>query len=135
MPGLMTFSATRRRTGCSCSARKTVPIPPSPISCSSLYGPMIVPGPSGAGVSTVPAPCDAHARDARVRGRLEQETPGPVEGPEEGLDAIPQARIGPARLLQVGPAINRVVPLQGRDEDLALPHGHGPPRSPTSQCE
>ncbi len=39
MPGLMTLSATWRRTGCSCSARKTTPIPPSPISRRSTYGP------------------------------------------------------------------------------------------------
>ena len=31
MPALMIFSATRRRTGSSCSASHTSPIPPSPI--------------------------------------------------------------------------------------------------------
>src|SRR5579864_938486 len=46
MPGLMTFSATLRRTGFSCSAMKTAPMPPSPIFWSSLYGPIVVPGPS-----------------------------------------------------------------------------------------
>ena len=30
IPGLMTFSATVRRTGRSCAARKTTPMPPSP---------------------------------------------------------------------------------------------------------
>ena len=32
VPSLMTLSATRRRTGCSCSAMKTEPQPPSPMS-------------------------------------------------------------------------------------------------------
>ncbi len=46
MPGLMTFSATRRRTGSRCSARKTTPMPPSPISATMVYGPIVEPGPS-----------------------------------------------------------------------------------------
>ena len=50
MPGLMIFRATLRRTGCCCSAMKTTPMPPSPICCSSLYGPMTVPGPLGDGL-------------------------------------------------------------------------------------
>ena len=45
MPGLMTLRATLRWTGWVCSAMKTTPMPPSPICCSSLYGPMTVPGP------------------------------------------------------------------------------------------
>ena len=49
MPGLISLRATRRRTGRSCSARKTTPIPPSPICWSSLYGPIRVPGPSVSG--------------------------------------------------------------------------------------
>ena len=36
MPGLMTFSATRRLTGSICWAIQTVPMPPSPISSISL---------------------------------------------------------------------------------------------------
>jgi hypothetical protein len=36
IPGLSTFSATLRRTGSVCSARKTTPNPPSPICSSSL---------------------------------------------------------------------------------------------------
>ena len=36
MPSLMIFSATRRRTGSTCSAIQTVPKPPSPICWSSL---------------------------------------------------------------------------------------------------
>ena len=36
MPGLMILSATLRRTGTSCSAMKTMPMPPSPIACRSL---------------------------------------------------------------------------------------------------
>ena len=36
MPGLMTFSATLRRMGVSCSAMKTTPMPPSPIFWRSL---------------------------------------------------------------------------------------------------
>ena len=45
-PGWMIFKATRRWTGFSCSAMNTTPMPPSPIFCRSLYGPMSVPGPS-----------------------------------------------------------------------------------------
>ena len=44
MPGLMILSATRRSTGSVCSAMYTTPNPPSPICCSSLYGPICVPG-------------------------------------------------------------------------------------------
>jgi hypothetical protein len=36
MPSLMTFSATRRRTGSVCSATYTTPQPPSPIFSGSL---------------------------------------------------------------------------------------------------
>lgn len=36
MPGLMTLSATRRRTGSVCSAMYTTPHPPSPIFWSNL---------------------------------------------------------------------------------------------------
>ena len=36
MPGLMILRATARRTGLSCSAMKTMPMPPSPICCRSL---------------------------------------------------------------------------------------------------
>jgi hypothetical protein len=39
MPGLMTFTATRRLTGSVCWAIHTVPMPPSPISSTSLYRP------------------------------------------------------------------------------------------------
>ena len=52
MPGLITFRATCRRTGCCCSATNTSPIPPSPICSISLYGPMIVPGVLGRGLRT-----------------------------------------------------------------------------------
>src|SRR5258708_9798557 len=44
MPGLITLTATLRRTGCCCSATKTRPMPPSPICSMSLYGPTTVPG-------------------------------------------------------------------------------------------
>src|SRR5262245_55035114 len=46
MPGLITFRATLRRTGWACSATKTRPMPPSPISSRSVYGPITVPGAS-----------------------------------------------------------------------------------------
>jgi hypothetical protein len=36
MPSLTIFSATLRTTGSRCSAIHTVPMPPSPIGCSSL---------------------------------------------------------------------------------------------------
>src|SRR5262245_20523680 len=39
IPGLMILRATLRRTGSSCSAMYTTPMPPSPITWSSLYGP------------------------------------------------------------------------------------------------
>ena len=44
MPALMSLSATSRLTGSVCWAIQTVPMPPSPICSSSLYGPMTVPG-------------------------------------------------------------------------------------------
>jgi hypothetical protein len=44
IPGLMTFRATSRFTGSVCCAIQTPPMPPSPISCTSLYGPITVPG-------------------------------------------------------------------------------------------
>ena len=40
IPGLISFRATRRLTGCSCSTTQTSPIPPSPSCWSSLYGPI-----------------------------------------------------------------------------------------------
>src|SRR5262249_26019606 len=43
IPGLMILSATLRCTGCTCSAMKTTPKPPSPIFSSSLYEPTRVP--------------------------------------------------------------------------------------------
>ncbi len=46
MPGRTTLSATRRLTGVSCSARKTQPMPPSPMTEISLYGPITPPGPT-----------------------------------------------------------------------------------------
>src|SRR5262245_13607954 len=52
MPGLMTFKATRRRTGSVCSARKTAPMPPSPRCCNSWYGPTAVPGCTAEGRSS-----------------------------------------------------------------------------------
>ena len=51
IPGLIIFSATVRWIGSVCSAMNTTPMPPSPICCSSLYGPMTVPGPSAMGDS------------------------------------------------------------------------------------
>ena len=39
-PVRMTFTATRRRMGADCSAAKTRPIPPSPSSPVTRYGPM-----------------------------------------------------------------------------------------------
>ena len=39
IPGLITLSAAVRRTGAVCSARKTTPMPPSPICSISVYGP------------------------------------------------------------------------------------------------
>src|SRR5205814_989831 len=47
MPALMSLSATTRLTGAVCWAIQTVPMPPSPICSSSLYGPMRPPGTSG----------------------------------------------------------------------------------------
>src|SRR4051794_14556701 len=52
-PGLMIFRATRRRTGASCSAMNTTPMPPAPICSSSLYGPTAAPGRSAASCARV----------------------------------------------------------------------------------
>ena len=68
MPGLMTLRATLRCTGWVCSAMKTVPMPPSPICCSSLYGPMTVPGRSVIGTSTVAPPLTSGPTPARGDG-------------------------------------------------------------------
>ena len=78
MPALMSLSATLRCTGWVCSAMKTVPMPPSPICWSSLYGPMTVPGRLAEGMSA-----DLFARRGREgpsgpqgRGRPIEETAG-----------------------------------------------------------
>ena len=44
MPSLITVSATSRRTGRCCTARNTLPNPPSPSSSSSRYAPTWLPG-------------------------------------------------------------------------------------------
>jgi hypothetical protein len=58
MPGLMTLSATFRRTGAVCSAMKTTPKPPSPI-CWSLSQQLVGPHRFRGGRKEVPAavPC------------------------------------------------------------------------------
>lgn len=40
MPARITFTATRRRTGCSCSHRNTAAIPPEPSRCNTRHGPI-----------------------------------------------------------------------------------------------
>ena len=45
IPGLITFNATFRRIGCSCSATNTTPMPPSPICSRSWYLPIVDPPP------------------------------------------------------------------------------------------
>ena len=103
MPGLMILSATLRRTGCSCSAMKTTPMPPSPICWSSLYGPIIVPGPSVRGrklavealaaglTSNTPPEASWAASKASMRSR----TPGRRRSALQVSSAL-----GPGRLLQ-----------------------------------
>src|SRR5262245_19283893 len=60
IPALISLTATRRFTGAVCCAIQTVPMPPSPICSSSLYGPITVPVRSVIESSTVTAgglPC------------------------------------------------------------------------------
>ena len=83
MPGLMTLRATLRWTGWVCSAMQTVPMPPSPICCSSLYGPMTVPGPFG-----------FRARDAPVTLRRTAERPTPSDQADSALCRVPAALRG-----------------------------------------
>jgi hypothetical protein len=75
IPGLTIFSATFRLIGAVCCAMYTNPKPPSPISCSTLYGPIIAPGCSrtafvivcGSPLSgldaVVPSPLNSYARN------------------------------------------------------------------------
>src|SRR5215470_15151516 len=100
MPGLMTLRATLRWTGWVCSAMKTVPMPPSPICCKSLYGPMTVPGLSVVGAS--------------------------VEAP---LHLAAQVGVGATDLVQIGGALGRVDLGQGDEENgFGGRHlGHGRP--------
>src|SRR5262245_18221748 len=53
IPTLISLSATNRLTGSVCWAIQTVPMPPSPIASSSLYGPISVPDCSQTAPSTV----------------------------------------------------------------------------------
>ena len=77
MPGLMTFRATLRRTGCCCSAMKTTPMPPSPI-CSSSYGA----GPCPAGR---PEAGPAERMPASGRRRAAARPPRRAASPRAGL--------------------------------------------------
>ena len=126
MPGLMTLRATLRWTGRVCSAMKTVPMPPSPICCNSLYGPITVPGRSlAAGASTV---ASDRKRDMRCRRRppafplrispalsgvasfsarrsgtgFPRKLPACSWDAEQRLDPLPQRRIAAAGFIQVG---------------------------------
>src|SRR6266545_3226478 len=67
IPGLMTLRATWRCTGWVCSARKTVPMPPSPSCWSSLYGPITVPGPAPRGGSAMVGAAAGASRKLPVR--------------------------------------------------------------------
>ena len=59
IPALIIFSATVRLIGRVCSAMKTVPMPPSPMVCKSLYGPMSAPASSVAGAEPTVGVADA----------------------------------------------------------------------------
>ena len=121
MPGLDELdSATRRLTGSVCSAIQTVPMPPSPICSSSLYGPMTVPGLRAARL--------ARRHPERPGGRrfgrgLLQEAARAFVEPQQVLHLLAQLRLPGAGLVQVGAALGRVFLLQGGDEDVALGHG------------
>ena len=98
MPGLMTFSATLRRTGCCCSATKTRPKPPSPICSISLYGPMTVPGSLGRrfkGCVRLTAEGDGIKKTAALRALLAL----------RALDLIAQFRLTGAGLIEIGPPL------------------------------
>jgi hypothetical protein len=65
IPSLITFSATRRRTGSRCSAIHTVPNPPWPISCNSLYRPIDAPAHSEPPASLASATVSSSMRALR----------------------------------------------------------------------
>ena len=97
MPGLMTLRATLRRTGSVCSAMKTMPMPPSPICCSSLYGPIDRAGPLAGG-----RPVDGGRAGAAVGGRRLQEARRPGRGPPSSASTrCPQAGVAGAGLVEV----------------------------------
>ena len=104
-------------------------MPPSPICCSSLYGPIVVPGPRarprpagprvrGLGLRDVAGP-----RSRARSGGLDRSRRGPQESPirswslQQRLDLRPQPRVAPACLVQVGRSLRPVSPYEGLAED------------------
>ena len=103
MPGLMTLRATLRCTGCVCSAMKTVPMPPSPICCSSLYGPITVPAASlgEAAVGRLVPGTRAKAPSKRRGGGSVQEAVRGVVDRQQRLDPAEQGVVAAGRLPKV----------------------------------
>ena len=77
MPALISLTATSRLTGSVCWAIQTLPMPPSPICSSSLYGPITVPGLSVVGWSMVAG---------NARRRTVQQAVWAVGGGQQRLD-------------------------------------------------
>ena len=124
IPALMSLTATSRLTGSVCWAIQTVPMPPSPICSSSLYGPMTAPGAS----ATMLVRRHPELPGGRRFGRgFLQEAAGAFVEPQQVLHLLAQFRLPGAGLVQVGLALGRVFLLQCGDEDVAL--GHGSPAS------
>ena len=109
MPALMSLSATSRLTGSVCSAIQTVPMPPSPICSSSLYGPITVPGARCGGL--------VDGRHGVARRRAVQEAVGGVGGRQQGLDVGDPGLVPAARLADVLPPAVRVGDVPGGVED------------------
>ena len=125
----MTLSATLRRTGVSCSAMKTTPMPPSPIDCSSLYGPMRVPGSLGegrcwrgrGGQNRRGGRIVMRARRLDVFGRIEQ-IARLLMGVQQSLHAAAKLGVARAGFLHVERARGRLAQLERGDENRFLTH-------------
>src|SRR5262249_27347435 len=132
IPALTTLTATRRRIGWAWSAIQTVPIPPSPICCSSLYGPTPPPAPSSAAPESRggagPGRAPAGRAGGQGVGRPLQEAAQAGVGGQQRLHPRAEVGIRAARLVEEGPSLGGVGLVEGGNEDLALGHGRAPER-------
>ena len=99
---------------------KTTPMPPSPISWRSLYGPIRVPSPSVGGPSSGRPRLDRPVEGGRIRAasavgsRVGEEPAGVVVGQEQGLDAGQQGLVAAAGLVEIGVPLRPGGAIEGR---------------------